>query len=95
MDDTRMLVEYEIIEIFEITGRGAVAVIDGTTERSAGKPHRVEVLTPGGTTFAAEAHKEYLLRREPTPVEREAYLLKGLHRGDVPSGSRIRFIDAI
>jgi hypothetical protein len=88
-----MATEYDIIEVFEITGRGAAVIIAETTDRSVREPHRVEVITPDGKVFKTEAYKEFLLRRNPTPVEKEGYLLKGLHKPDVPVGSRLRFVD--
>jgi hypothetical protein len=88
-----MVAEYEIVEVFEITGRGAVVLIDEVTERSVGKPHKVEVLTPEGGVVGAEAYKEYLLRRQPAPIEKEGYLLRGLHKNEIPAGSRLRFVE--
>lgn len=88
-----MAVEYDIIEVFEIPGRGAVVLIAETTDRSVREPHRVEVITPDRTVVKTEAYKEFLLRRQPTPVEKEGYLLKGLHKPEVPVGSRLRFLD--
>lgn len=90
-----MAIEYDIIEVFEITGRGAVVLIGETTERSVTKPHKVELLKPDGSIVRAEAYKDLVLRRLPntTPVEKEGYLLKGLHKPEIPSGSRLRFHD--
>jgi hypothetical protein len=88
-----MTTEYEIVEVFEITGRGALVLIDEFTERSVGNLHKVEVLTPEGRVVRADAHKEYLLRRQPTPTETEGYLLTGVHKSAIPTGSRLRFVD--
>lgn len=88
-----MAIEYAVIEVFEITGRGAVVLIAETTDRSVREPHRVEIITPDGKVVKTEAYKEFLLRRQPTPVEKEGYLLKGLHKPEVPVGSRLRFLD--
>jgi hypothetical protein len=85
--------EHQVIETFEISGRGAVAVIADVTERRPGRPYRAEVVDPAGTIVAAEAYKEFLLRHQPIPAEREAYWLKGLHKTDVPPGSCLRFIE--
>jgi hypothetical protein len=87
---TRANAEYEIAETFEIAGRGVVAVIDAHTDLSVGRSHKVEVLLPDGNVLVAQAFKEWLLRRLPMPVEKEAYLLTGLHKHQVPSGSRLR-----
>jgi len=87
-----MAIEFAVAEVFEITGRGAVVVIDQVTDRAVGKAHPVEVITPAGEVLRADAFKEYLLRRQPTPIEKEAYMLRGLHKIDIPSGSRLRFV---
>ena len=88
-------VEYDIIDVFEITGRGAVVLIGETTERSVTQPHKVELLKPDGGIVRTEAYKDLVLRRLPnaTPVEKEGYLLKGLHKPEVPAGCRLRFLD--
>lgn len=87
-----MLNEYQIAETFEITGRGAVVVLDEVSERSVAKPYSAVILRPDGVELRTTVFKEWLLRREPTLVEREAYLLKGLHKDDIPIGSRLRFL---
>lgn len=89
-----MALEYDIIEVFEVTGRGAVVPIEETTDRRMGTPHKVQVLTPTGDVLEAEAYKEYmLLRTSPTALEKECYVLNGLRKGDVPDGSRLRFLE--
>jgi hypothetical protein len=88
-----MPTEHDIVKAFEISGRGAVVVISEITEHSVGKPHKVEVVTPAGEVIGTEAFKEWLLRRQPTPVEKEAYMLKNLHKKDIPAGSRLRFVE--
>lgn len=87
-----MPTEHDIVETFEITGRGAVVVISEITEHDGGKPHKIEVVTPKGEVLRTEAFKEWFLRRQPTPIEKEAYMLKGLHKTDIPPGSRLRFL---
>ena len=84
--------EFAIAEVFEITGRGTVVAIDQVTDRVAGKAHAVEVVTPTGQVLRAEAFKELLLRWQPAPIEKEAYMLRGLHKIDIPPGSRLRFV---
>ena len=84
--------EFAIAEVFEITGRGAVAAIDQVTDRAVGKAHPVEVVTPTGKVLRADAYKEQFLRWQPTPIEKEAYMLHGLHKIDIPPGSRLRFV---
>ena len=88
-----MATEHDIIEVFEITGRGVVAVIAEPTERNVRVTHNAEVITPNGTVVKTEAFKQFMHRRHPTPVEQEVYLLPSLHKPDVPVGSRLRFLD--
>ncbi|NQD37622.1 hypothetical protein HPT27_11350 [Permianibacter sp. IMCC34836] len=88
-----MMSEHEIVQTFEITGRGAVVVIPDITAQRVGKSIKVEILTPNGATLCAEAFKEWLLRHQPEAVENEAYHLIGLHKKDIPEGSRLRFLD--
>ena len=84
--------EFAIAEVFEIAGRGTVVAIDQITDRAAGKAHPVEVVTPTGKVLRADAFKEVMLRRQATLIEKEAYMLRGLHKTDIPSGSRLRFV---
>jgi hypothetical protein len=86
------LIEYDILETFVIA-RGVVVVLGKATERDAGKPHRVEVALPSGRYLPATAFKEWLLRRGSNPAENEAFLLVGLRKGDIPAGSKLRYID--
>ena len=85
--------ELTIVETFEIAGRGAVAVVDKLTGRDVGRALRVELVKPSGEVVSTEAFKEWLLRRQPAPTEKEGFMLKGLHKGDVPAGTVLRFVD--
>jgi hypothetical protein len=82
--------EFKVIETFEITGRGVVAVIDETVDLGVGKELRVVTTRPNGTLLEAHAYQEWLLRRQPTPVERAALLLVDIAKSEVPNGSSIR-----
>lgn len=85
--------DFAIVETFEITGRGAVAVLDKTTGRDVGRALRVQVIKPSGETVSTEAFKEWLLRRQPEPHEKEAFMLKGFRKDDLPAGILLRFLD--
>jgi len=87
-----MTEKFEVIEKFEITDRGAVVVIDEVTERVPGKPYKVEVSGTNNEVLTTEAYKEWFLRRTPEPVEKEAYMLKGLHKKDLSENTSITFI---
>ena len=84
--------QFEVIEKFEITGRGAVVVIDEITERVPGKSYTVEVTGANNETLTTEAFKEWFLRRTSKPIEKEAYMLKGLHKKDLSENASITFI---
>ncbi len=78
-----------VADTFQITGRGLVVAVEGTTELPVAKKLAAIVRRPDGTTIEAEAFKEWLLRRTPEPIEREAFLLPGLCKDDIPIGSEI------
>lgn len=78
-----------IIEVFQITGRGAAVVIDGITDFPVAKKFAATVIKPDGTSFGAEGWKEWLHRRNPEPIEREAFLLMGIAKEEVPVGSEL------
>lgn len=79
----------QIVEIFQISGRGAAVVIDGITEFPVAKKLIATVRKPDGTSFSAEAWKEWLHRRNPEPLEKEAFLLMGIAKEEVPIGSQL------
>jgi hypothetical protein len=88
-----MTSEFAIVETFEITGRGVGAVVNDLTGRDSGRALRVQLIKPSGEAVSTEAFKEWLLRRQPHPVEKEVFILKALHKNDIPDGSLIRFLD--
>ena len=68
-------------------------MLDEPTGRDAGRAHRVQLLKPSGEAVSAVAFKEWLLRRQPATHEKEAFLLKGIRKGDLPPGTFIRFLE--
>ena len=87
-----MTSDFAIVETFEIRGRGAVVVIDEPTGRDGGGGLLVQLIKPSGETVSTDAFKEWFLRRKWQPIEKDAFMLKGLHKEDVPVGSRLRFL---
>ena len=85
-------IRLEVEETFTITGRGIVALLNGETDLGVGKPYKVEILTPEGKMLKTEAFKEWLLRKNPEPIEKEGFLLMNLSKKDVPIGSVVTFI---
>ena len=82
---------FTVEEAFQITGRGTVVSINGTTNRGVGKSHTAEITRPDGTVFKATCYKEWLLRRHLVAEEREGYLLMNVEKVEVPIGSKIKF----
>jgi len=79
---------YSIIDTFEITNRGLVILGEATCDAiSVGKECRISIVTPSGQILTAKGYKEWLLRRTPEPLEKEAYLVEGISKSDVPVGS--------
>ena len=78
-----------VTEAFQITGRGVGVTLDAPTALPIRKTLHAKVYRSDGTSVAAEASKEYLLRRGQTPAETEAFRLMGLPISDVPVGSEI------
>jgi hypothetical protein len=60
---------------------------------SVGKRLKATVIAPTGTRREFTAWKEWLLRRSPTPNEKDGFLLVGATREDVPDGSFIEVAD--
>lgn len=79
----RFLIE----ERFHITGRGTAVVIGETTELPVGRTLRATIIRPDSSKLVAEACKEFILRREPRPLEKEAYLVRGIEKSEIPDGS--------
>jgi hypothetical protein len=82
----------EIQEIFQIQNRGAVAVLGEITDRIPGKPYKVQVILSDGRCLKADAFKEWILRTNPKPVEKEAYILSGLNKADITLPAFLKFI---
>jgi hypothetical protein len=82
--------KYRILETFDITGRGVAVVIEEIPEFSVGKALLAKVICPDGTGIEATAYREWLLRRSPEPIEKCAFLLRGLEKSQVPVGSYLQ-----
>jgi len=80
---------FQIEEKFKITGRGTVVVIAKTTSLPVGKVLHATIVLPDNSRMEVKAYKESLLRRIPEPLEKEAYLLQGVEKAQVPEGSTI------
>lgn len=72
-------------------GRGTVVVISGPTHLPLGKKLRAVITLPDSSQLIAEAFREWPLRRDAQPVEREAYLLCGIEKSALPEGSFVEF----
>jgi len=66
-----------------------VVAIGETTDLPVGRALSVTVFRPDGSQLSVRAFKEWLLRRDPRPLEKEAFLLRGVEKAQVPEGSSI------
>lgn len=82
-----------IEEQFQITGRGLVVVVSVNTELPTGRAVRATLHLPDGSTRICEAFKEWILRRNAEPLEKEGFFLPGLTRFDVPTGTLVELED--
>lgn len=82
---------FKVEERFHIAGRGTVIVISETTHLPVAKALRAKVTRPDSSQLVAEAFKEWLLRRDPRPIEREAYVLRGIDKSEIPEGCFVEF----
>jgi hypothetical protein len=78
-----------VTECFQITGRGAVVVIDGKTELPVSRPLQASVTRSDGSVETFCAWKEWLLRRVSPLLRDEAFLLVGADVQRIPIGSLI------
>ncbi|MRD49452.1 hypothetical protein GHT07_19440 [Caenimonas koreensis DSM 17982] len=78
---------------FTITGRGLVAVVSDQMPLSVGKRLRATIILPNGERREFIAWKEWLLRRQPVPHEKDAFLLVEATTAEVPNGSSIEVAD--
>ena len=69
------MISAQIIECFEVTGRGTIILIDSKTDLPTGRCLRAKVQHHDGSTREYEAWKEWLLRRTTPPLEDEAFLI--------------------
>jgi hypothetical protein len=80
---------FQIEEKFEITGRGTAVVISQSTCLPVGKMLQATIIYPDGSRVIVQASKEWLLKRASQPPEKEAYLLNGIEKAQIPEGSSI------
>jgi len=84
---------YKIADVFQITGRGVIVVIDETTDKVPGKPISAKVETSDGKTLVSMACKEFILFRNPKPLEKEAFVLEDLHKDELVGDCLLFFVD--
>jgi hypothetical protein len=82
--------EFIVVDTFQLAGRGLVVTGSVATPLAAGVAHRAETVTPGGRVLRRSAFREFLLRSASPVDEREAFLLPGTTKDEVPTGSRVR-----
>jgi len=82
-----------ILERFSIDGRGTAVVVDGFADLPVSRPLSAVLRKPDGSQMTVVAHKEWLLRRSAPVDEREAFLLLGVEKSDLPEGTLIQITE--
>jgi len=82
----------EIIDHFEIAGRGTVVVVDKPAVVRSGIRLSVLVTQTDGSTVLYEAWKESLRGKESTDAHSDSFLLVGAHIDSVPIGAIITVV---
>ena len=86
--------EFEVVELFNLSSRGTAVAISGYSDTPVGTPIQVELVADNKSLYKGVAFKEYLLRKTNTP-ELEAFVLEKTVKYHGSEGSTIRlFIDA-
>ena len=85
---------FTIEEAFNISGRGVAVVLSGVTDLGIGKEYKAKLFNLDAETLEVTAWKEWLLRRNPVIEEKEAFLLVGVKKEEVPIGTTIKFYDS-
>lgn len=88
-----MVIEYEILEMFNIKGRGTIVVINGCSLRAPGKSFNVKLLKCDGSHITTLAFKELPLSTTSVIIKKEAYLLNGVDKHDISPDSRLIFVE--
>lgn len=83
------MISAEVIECFEVTGRGTVVVIDSETELPTGRCLEATIHQREGATRKYQAWKEWLLRRSTAPQEDEVFLIVDATVEEIPLGAMI------
>jgi hypothetical protein len=83
--------KFVIEESFNISGRGVAVVLNEITKLNVSKEYQAEILKPDGTLIKVTAFKEWLLRRNLTPPEIEAFMLTGIKNEEITNGTTIKF----
>jgi hypothetical protein len=81
--------QFRIEARFQMEGRGTVIVISGPTHLPFGKKLCAIVTLPDSSQLTVEAFREWPSRRDPQPVEREAYLLPNIDKSSLPEDSLV------
>jgi hypothetical protein len=58
---------FEVVEVFEISNRGTVVLLNADADSLPLGKYRVEIEPTSGGIFSATAHQECLLRRSMQP----------------------------
>ena len=84
---------FTIEEAFNISSRGLAVILNRITDLEIRKEYKAKLFKSDDMELEVTAWKEFLLRRNPIPEEKEAFLLVGMKKEEVPIGTKIKFYD--
>lgn len=83
------MISAQIVESFQITGRGTVIVVDTKTELPVGRCLKATVHKADGSVKVYTAWKEWLLRSNKEQLEDEAFLVVDATIAHIPVGALV------
>lgn len=83
------MISAQVIECFEVTGRGMVVVIDSETELPIGRCLQATIHQCEGATRKYKAWKEWLVRRSTASREDEVFLIVDATVEEISIGASI------
>jgi hypothetical protein len=72
--------EFAIVDVFEISGRGAVVLVESVTGRGVRTRNEVELIKPTGEVIATQAFTELICDRDPKRLRRKRSFSKACTR---------------
>lgn len=82
----------EILDIFEISGRGLVMLVHALPMLVSSNGIPVVIVRQDGSSITALAYKEIIKRLSAESLVYDAFHIPGIDKNDIPIGSRISFV---